>query len=285
MKYLQSLLFLLFALSAQAGRVLTDSIQSNVLGAQVKYNVYVPSGFDNPEKKFPVVYLLHGLSDNHTMWEDRGHVFWVAEDLIRSEEACEMVIIMPCAGGQPVDKVWNGYFNMPGWNYEDFFFQEFMPSIEKKYHCGGSKGQRAIMGLSMGGGGSIIYCQRHPEMFSSCFAMSAWLDNEDFYVGGKDTPKDSKLSYVMASVNEYSALKYLRNITDEQREKMRSIHWFLDVGDDDGLLDLSLDFYALMRKNNIKCELRVRDGVHCWEYWRHSVRMALPFATRNFYKK
>ena len=110
------------AFSAQAGKVVTDSLKSDILGAVVKYNVYLPNGFDKSDKCYPVVYLLHGLTDTYTAWVERGNMQIVVDELIGTGEACEMVIVMPNAGGPDTKNTWNGYFNMPGWRYEDFFF-------------------------------------------------------------------------------------------------------------------------------------------------------------------
>ena len=204
----------------------------------------------------------------------------VADELIESGEACEMIIVMPNAGGPDTHNTWNGYFNMPGWNYEDFFFQEFVPAVEMKYHAVGDKGHRAVMGLSMGGGGSTVYCQRHPDMFSSCYAMSAWLDNQSNNVGSGQ--QKDKLYYVCEAVKEHSALRFVEEADDETKNQLRTVKWFFDCGDDDFLFDLSVRLHQLMRNARIKDELRVRNGVHNWEYWHQALRMALPFASRNF---
>ena len=277
------LLALLPAFSAHAGKVVTDSLQSNVLGAQVKYNVYLPDGFGQVDKKYPVVYLLHGLSDDYTAWTRNGNMRLVADELIGTGEACEMVIIMPNAGGADTHNIWNGYFNMLGWRYEDFFFQEFIPAVEEKYRIVGDKGHRAVMGLSMGGGGSTVYAQRHPEMFSSCYAMSAWLDNANDEVWPLDSPKDC-LYYVANSVHDHSALAFIDQADENTLERLRTVAWFIDCGDEDFLFDLSVAFYQKMRDRGVKSEFRVRNGVHNWEYWHLSLRQALPFATRNFTK-
>ena len=276
-------LTLLPAFSARAGKVVTDSLQSVILGAPVKYNVYLPDGFGQVDKKYPVVYLLHGLSDDYTAWVRRGNMQLVANELIGTGEACEMVIVMPNAGGEDTRNIWNGYFNMPGWRYEDFFFQEFMPAVEAKYRIVGDKGHRAIMGLSMGGGGSTVYCQRHPDKFSSCYAMSAWLDNASDEVWPLDSPKDC-LYYVANAVHEHSALDFIDKADEDTLERLRSVAWFIDCGDDDFLFDLSIAFYQKMRDRGVKSELRVRNGIHNWEYWHLALRLALPFATRNFTK-
>ena len=281
--YLTVFFLLLPAFSAMAGKVVTDSLESKVLGASVKYNVYLPSGFDKSDKQYPVIYMLHGLSDTYTSWVERGGMQTVADELIGTGELREVVIIMPNAGGPDIHNTWNGYFNMPGWNYEDFFFKEFLPQIERKYRIISDKGHRAVMGLSMGGGGSTVYCQRHPDMFSSCYAMSAWLENKQGQVGGKDLKKD-KLYYVSNSVNEHSALAFIDNADDATLQALRTVKWFFDCGDDDFLVRLSFELHMKMKEKGVKSELRVRNGVHNWEYWHTALRTALPFASRNFDK-
>ena len=277
--YLTVFFLLLPAFSAMAGKVVTDSLESKVLGASVKYNVYLPSGFDKSDKQYPVIYMLHGLSDTYTSWVERGGMQTVADELIGTGELREVVIIMPNAGGPDIHNTWNGYFNMPGWNYEDFFFKEFLPQVERKYRIISDKGHRAVMGLSMGGGGSTVYCQRHPDMFSSCYAMSAWLDNDP--VDSKDNP-DDRLHIVSNSVSEHSALKFMDNADEETLAKLRTVKWFIDCGDDDFLLELSVGLHVKMRNARVKSELRVHNGVHNWEYWHLALRDALPFASRNF---
>ncbi len=268
--------------SARAGMVVTDSLRSEILGTQVKYNVYLPNGFAQADRRFPVVYLLHGLSDDYTAWMSRGNMQTVADELIGTGEACEMVIVMPNAGGPDTHNMWNGYFNMPGWRYEDFFFQEFMPAVESKYRIISDKGHRAVMGLSMGGGGSTVYAQRHPDMFSSCYAMSAWLDNRSDAGVRRDEQKKDCLYYVCEAVHEHSALDFVDNADEETLSRLRTVHWFIDCGDDDFLLDLNVAFHQKMRNRGVKSELRVRNGVHNWEYWHLALRWSLPFASRNF---
>ena len=271
------------ALPARAGKIVTDSLYSKVLGTQMKYNVYLPDGFEKGKTRYPVVYLLHGLSDDYTAWRDKGQMQIVTDELMRSGEARPMVIVMPGAGCADVHNSFNGYFNQPGWSYEDYFFKELLPAAEKKYRCGGAKGKRAVMGLSMGGGGSTVYCQRHPDMFSSCYAMSPWLDEKSAEVQGDSKAKDN-LELTCRSVREHSAIDFVANANEATLKKLRTVAWFIDCGDDDFLLHLTFDFYQKMRAAGVPAELRVRDGVHNWEYWHLALRLALPFASRNFDK-
>ncbi len=275
------LLLVLGASQAFAGKLVADSLSSKILGATVKINVYLPDGFDKSDAKYPVVYLLHGLYGTWQDWENLGRMKLVADELISSGEAKKMVIVMPNAGHPDVHHEWNGYFNMPGWSYEDFFFTELIPTVESKYRCIGDKAHRAVMGLSMGGGGSTVYCQRHPDMFSSCYAMSAWLDNDMRGVKLEEEP-DDKLHIVSKSVADHSALKFIDNADEETLARLRTVKWFFDCGDDDYLMELSVGLHVKMRNARVKSELRVHNGVHNWEYWHLALRDALPFASRNF---
>ena len=257
----------------------TDSYKSSILKETVKFNIYLPAGFDpSSAEKYPVIYLLHGLTDTYDAWATKGHMKNVVDELMASGECRRAIIVMPNAGHPDCRKVLNGYFNQPGRAYEDFFFQEFLPFVEEKYNIAGDKAHRAIMGLSMGGGGSTVYSQRHPDMFSSCYSMSGWLDEPE---PGEDEPRDM-LYQERLSVHEHSAIAYLENADDATLEQLRSVKWFFDCGDDDFLLDVNLKMHQLMRDKGVKSELRVRDGWHCWEYWHLALRLALPFASRNF---
>ena len=263
-----------------AGRVVTDSIVSQKLGATVKYNVYLPSGYERSQEHYPVTYLLHGLTDTYTAWDQKGGMREITDELVESGESKAMVIVMPNAGGPDVNNIWNGYFNMPGWSYEDFFFEELLPAVEQKYRCGGKKEQRAVMGLSMGGGGSTSYSQRHPDLFCACYAMSPWLSSGPGREGRNG--EKTKMYYTSEAVRQHSALAFMDRADDAVREQLKSVKWFFDCGDDEMLLGDTFELYKKMRLGGIKAELRVRNGGHTWEYWRAALRTALPFVSRSF---
>ncbi len=283
---MKKILLLLGALLCTAtlsgrSRLVSDTVSSKILGQSINVNVYLPDGFDASSGTYPVLYLLHGLTDDHKAWQERGGVQTVLDELAGTGEAVPMVVVMPRAGDADTHRYQNGYFNVRGWSYEDFFFKELIPAMEAKYHCGGTKARRAVSGLSMGGGGSIAYCQAHPDMFSSCYAMSPWLDNKKNEVG-MPADKDDRLYLTGASVREHSAVDFLDKADKNTLEALRSVKWFVDCGDDDYLLQQSMDFYSRMRAKGVKCEFRVRNGVHSWEYWHTALRTSLPFASRNF---
>lgn len=266
-------------------RVITDSIRSESLDTVRHYTVYLPAEFDaNPGKTYPVLYLLHGMGGVDTSWFRDQRAGEVADQLIASGEALPMVIVSPDAGGNVMEGHWNGYFNMPGWNYEDFFFSEFLPYIESKYHCGGAKERRALAGLSMGGGGTTSYAQRHPDMFSSAYAMSALMDIPD--TPGAQNPDPNfaggRMAKLTDAVKALSCVRYVQNADEATKGALRGVQWFVDCGDDDFLLDRNIEFMQAMRAAGIPMQFRVRDGGHTNEYWHTALFTALPFVSRNF---
>lgn len=283
-------LLLAFALCAHAqqwgpqSRIVTDSLYSNTLKAYRAYNIFLPQSYDaDNTRKYPVLYLLHGMMDTNQGWTMRGHLKDVMDQLVASGETCEMIIVTPNAGGNIQAGAWNGYFNMPGWAYEDFFFQEFVPHIESTYRVIADKQHRAIAGLSMGGGGTTSYAQRHSDMFCAAYAMSALMSIPKGAENPSPNP-DDKMSVLTRSVIEHSCVDYVAQADDARKADLRSVQWFVDCGDDDFLFDRNIEFVQAMHKAGIPVQLRVRDGGHTWEYWHSALYTALPFMARCFGK-
>ena len=282
-KFLVILYILLFPVEifsqsvAGLPQVRVDSLKSKVLNVSRNYSVYLPKGyFVQPEKKYPVLYLLHGLSDNNNGWLNAGHLQDMANRAIDDGDACEMIIVVPDAG-----TVKDGYFDTEGWPYETFFFEEFIPYIEKRYRIIADKQHRAIAGYSMGGGGATAYAQKHPELFSSVYAMSALMT-----LPKQDRPSvmEPEMAEFGQSVLANDCVAYVAFTDETTLKKLRTVRWFVDCGDDDFLLDANIRFYREMQNAKIPCELRVRDGNHDWEYWQVALKMALPFVSEGFGK-
>src|SRR5690606_4344165 len=163
----------LFRLSGQTGQVFDElTMSSEILGGERKYAVYLPPDYETSQRSYTVLYLLHGAGDDQTGWIQFGEVLRIADRAILDGVATPMVIIMPDANSGV-----RGYFNTikGDWRYEDFFFEELMPHVEKKYRIKGEKRFRAVAGLSMGGGGSFMYALHWPQLFSSACPLSAYV--------------------------------------------------------------------------------------------------------------
>lgn len=284
MKRCITLIFLLLAVVLQPlaqnntyPQLLECEMQSGILGCTKKYCVYLPQGYSDENRTFPVLYLLHGLTDTHTAWRDKGNVQDIATDIIRSGKAQEMIIVMPDAG-----TTYDGYFNCDGWRYEDFFFQEFIPHVESTYRVVPDRQHRAIAGLSMGGGGTTWYAINHSEMFSAAYAMSALMGIVENTWITRDP--DARRRVFMESAVANNNITAIENATKEQCAGIAKVRWFIDVGDDDFLFDNNMEFIKAMRSKRIPYQLRVREGGHTWQYWQEALYIALPFVSESFGK-
>ncbi|MBR2628174.1 MAG: esterase family protein [Alistipes sp.] len=265
-------------------RVEEKTIHSEILNADRNYSVYLPTGYaSNTDKKYPVLYLLHGMNGTNKDWPGRGHLQDVMDQLRAAGEVCEMIVISPDAGGNIGEGVWNGYFDMEGWAYERFFFEEFLPAVEKEYRIKGDKASRAIAGLSMGGGGSTSYAQRHADMFCACYAMSALMHLDAPQAQAPRDEKD-KMWHLTKAVNKLSCVDFVNHAVDKTKEALRTVAWYVDCGDDDFLFECNMNLVLAMRKAGVPYQLRVRDGGHTWEYWHSALYNALPFVSRIFEK-
>ena len=277
-------ILLQFEVMAQQSQVFDNlTLPSKILGSDRKYAVYLPAGYENSQRNYPVLYLLHGGGDDQTGWVQFGEVQAIADKAFADLKATQMIIIMPDANTGK-----RGYFNDVNgdFNYEDFFFQELMPFVEKKYRIKSEKKYRAVAGLSMGGGGSYFYAMHHPELFSSACPLSAAVRNEsmdDFRARLKTQNiiiKDE--TKVQAYYERHAALVQLEK---NKIEDLKSVKWYFDCGDDDFLFEGNSLVHIAFRKKEIPHEFRIRDGAHNWTYWRTSLPDVLSFVSDTFRQK
>jgi enterochelin esterase-like enzyme len=271
------------SMAAQTGKVSDNlSMQSKILNMDRKYAIYLPPDYESSQRSYPVLYLLHGGGDDQTGWVQFGEVQHIADEAINSGKATPMIIVMPDANTGK-----RGYLNdIKGeWRYEDFFFQEFMPFIEKTYRIRPDKHYRAVAGLSMGGEGTFIYALHHPELFSSACPLSAATGPKDIeemknnkrWQGTEGVSDADMLAYL----KRYSVLSLIDNMPEEQKNAVR---WYIDCGDDDFLYEGNCLVHIAMRKKEIPHEFRIRDGVHSWVYWRASLPTVLEFVSMAFHQ-
>ncbi len=277
------LFFLPFLISGQTGKVFDNlSLPSKILKMDRKFAIYLPPDYETSQRSYPVLYLLHGSGDDQTGWVQFGEVLRIADKAILEGSATPMVIVMPDANTGR-----RGYSNdIKGeWNYEDFFFQELMPFVEKTYRIKGEKRYRAVSGLSMGGEGTFIYALHHPELFSSACPLSAAtgplsMNDIKSYMQRRGVAEASDAE-AEAFFKRQSVLSLIENMPDSQKKAVR---WYIDCGDDDFLYEGNCLVHIAMRKKEIPHEFRIYDGAHNWTYWRRALPTVLSFISDAFHQ-
>lgn len=267
---------------AQSGKVYDNlSMTSKILKSERKFAIYLPPDYETSQRSYPVLYLLHGAGDDQTGWVQFGEVLHIADKAIKDGTATPMIIVMPDAKTGQM-----GYFNniKGDWRYEDFFFEEFMPYVEKTYRIKSEKRYRAVAGLSMGGGGSFMYALHHPELFSSACPLSAYvgpLTTEDVKTFLSRTNQTATDEQIETYFKRHNAINLVNDIKDDQKKAVR---WYIDCGDDDFLYEGNSLIHIAMKKKEIPHEFRIRDGGHTWTYWRTSLPDVLRFVSEAFHQ-
>lgn len=267
---------------AQTGKVMDElKLNSKILKGERKFAVYLPPDYETSSRSYPVLYLLHGYTDDQTGWVQFGEVQHIADKAINEGTATPMIIIMPDADtGLP------GYTNAisGNWNYEDFFFEELMPHVEGRFRIKKKKQFRAVAGLSMGGGGSFLYALHRPDLFSSAAPLSAWMGPQTLEEMN-DFAKRENMKFEEKNFNAFLERNNPLKLVDQtSKETLNSVRWYIDCGDDDFLYEANSLMHIKLRKKEVNHEFRIRDGGHTWTYWRTALPTVLAFISERFHQ-
>jgi S-formylglutathione hydrolase FrmB len=270
--------------SVAASRAECAGVQSKILGRQISYCVLLPPSYSTqPQRRFPVLYLLHGLGANEQSFIDSG-AWQLIQDLWEQKKIGEFVVVTPQAGTSFYVNSKSGKVR-----YEDFFIHEFIPSIERKYGIESSRKTRGISGISMGGYGALRTAFKYPQMFGSVSAHSAALieklpPNIEAASGGFNwlgpafghpfSPQfwESNTPFVFARRNAVN---------------LRSMAIYFDCGSEDqfgfdyGARQLDKQLTSL----HIAHQFHIYPGGHTPQYFGQHLPASLAFHSRVFYGK
>lgn len=218
--------------------------------------VYLPPGYDAKRKvKYPVLYLLHGYSDDAEGWITAGQANLIFDNMIAQGRLKPMVVVMPYAYGTQEmlhrgSGVWADSKGLPTKNQATFSEQmlgEILPMMEARYDIARDAAHRAIAGLSMGGGHSLYTGLNHPDVFGYIGAMSSAIVNDDYEAAYAGRSK--------------AAVKLL----------------WISCGTEDSLITANRKVEA-WAKANVKGEVSANEtpGIHTWLVWRENLITLVP---------
>ncbi len=229
----------------ERGKVEVVEYDSKTVGIKRRMTVYTPPGYSQ-DRKYPVLYLLHGLGDNESGWTRTGKADVILDNLYADKKAVPMIVVMPNGRASAEPPPANPFAGNPFETYaafEDDLLKDVIPYIESHYSVQADRQHRALAGLSMGGGQSLNFGLRNLNTF-------AW-------VGGFSSAPNTQPAQTL--IPEPSAAK----------EKLRLL--WVSCGDKDGLMRISKPFHEGLMQMDIPHIWHVDSGGHTWPVWRNDL--------------
>jgi putative tributyrin esterase len=242
----------------------TINYLSQSLGKASSFNIVFP---DDPKVPRPwsVFYLLHGLSDDHTIWQRRTSIE-------RYVEGLPLVVVMPDGG-----RGW--YTNaIEGYAHEDDLVKDIVGLIDRTFPVKAERAGRAIGGLSMGGYGAVKIGLKHHEMFASVNSHSGALG---FLRGNLEKSKQLSAEFPRIFGKSPTGGPEDPFAIVEKLDHGRIPALRIDCGTDDFLLDQNRAFHAHLEAMRIPHEYQEFPGSHNWAYWDLHVQEAIAFHVKN----
>jgi S-formylglutathione hydrolase FrmB len=247
----------------------TVSIFSKSMARAIKCIVITPSAYSKQDKRFAVVYLLHGAHGNFSNWVTR------VPDMQELADNNELMIV--CPDGNP--NSW--YFDSPvdsAARYETYIATEVPAYIDANYRTRADRQHRAISGLSMGGHGAMFIAFRHAEIFGACGSMSGALDVSMI---PKGYGLDKVLGDAKTNAGYYKDWSVINVIEKYPTDSLAII---MDCGTQDILSFIGRAVHEKLMKLKIPHDYIERPGRHDWIYWAKAVRYQLLFFREYFQK-
>lgn len=212
-------------------------------GTQATFAILIPPTYATSDSRYPVVYLLHGGTQNHTAFPARS---WFAKEVSRRE----MIVVMP----HVPQSTYAARGPASSMAFLDFVVRDLVKYVDANYRTVASREARAIAGLSMGGFGAVMSGLTHPELFGHVGAFSGAFTagRERVLLAAVDALPGGSAPYV-----------------------------YLACGNEDAVVDASRRFDALLTERTIPHEYREVPGGHTWEVWDPQTLAFLDLLTRQ----
>ncbi len=229
----------------ERGKLEVVEYDSKTVGIKRKMTVYTPPGYSR-DKKYPVLYLLHGIGDNESGWTRTGKADIILDNLYADKKIVPMIVVMPNGRASAEPAPANPFEGNPFEAYAAFendLLKDVIPHLEARYAIQADREYRALAGLSMGGGQSLNFGLRNLDTF-------AW-------VGGFSSAPNTQPARTL--IPEPAAAK----------EKLRLL--WVSCGDKDGLMRISRPFHEDLKQMDVPHLWHVDAGGHTWPVWRNDL--------------
>lgn len=230
------------------GNIDTISYNSKTVGSKRRALIYTPPGYTK-KKKYPVLYLLHGIGGDEKEWLNGGTPQVILDNLYAGGKIEPMIVVMPNGRAMKDDRAVGNIFDSAKVQafatFEKDLLNDLIPFIEKKYPVLADREHRAIAGLSMGGGQSLNFGLGNLDKF-------AWI-------GGISSAPNTKLPKEL--------------IPDPEAAKQKIKLLFISCGASDGLISFSKRTHDYLQQNNVPHIYFIEPGVHDFKVWKNGLFM------------
>lgn len=263
------------------------------VGRTMTYKVALPAGYGTSgDRRYPVLYLLHGLTSNYLAWEQLGAP--------KAADGLDLIVVMPDAGNSWYAN-WAESAEGQKNAWEDYIIKDLVGHVDKSYRTIARREGRAINGLSMGGYGALMLGLRHPDLFCSIgshsgalsFARGAGerlrsnrpmperkanpndrpnprIETEGFRSQSERTPKGK----LVVKPEDADAIDPFKLVLTVPKEKLP--HILIDCGTEDRLIGASRDFAKLLMEHDLPFVFGESPGGHSPPYWSREIRTSVP---------
>jgi enterochelin esterase-like enzyme len=258
---------------AHAGEIRTEAFPSKALGRDMRYAVYLPDGYQNGRRQYPVLYLLHGAGGDERSWMERGQIKEKADSLIANGAIPPAIIVMPgCPACWWVDGAKD--------KAETAFWFDLVPMIDRRYRTIEARAGRVIAGLSAGGYGAVRFALRYPNRIAAAAALSPAVYSESVPLisAAREHPPfltlDGRFDQAAWDAHNYPAL------LDRYFAQTLRVPLYLVSGDADKFgvaFETALLFKRMSERQAEQLELRIVGGDHSWKVWEATIEQAMRY--------
>ncbi|PZP51708.1 MAG: XynC protein [Pseudopedobacter saltans] len=263
-------LAVVYCVCAHASKVDTIVLRSDIMQKDIKCVVVLPANYEKEKnRRFPVVYLLHGYGDNYAGWVKK------APHTAESADMAQCIIVCPDGA------IGSWYFDSPidpTFKYETYVSKEVPHYVDEHYRTISDRNARAIAGLSMGGHGAMFLAIKHPDVFGAAVSMSGGVDYTPF-------PNNWDIAKRLGSYSEnkerweantaYSLVMQLKN---------NELAISFECGMSDFFIDVNRKLHQRLLDLKIDHDYTERPGVHNWAYWDNAIQFQMIFIKHFFAK-
>lgn len=230
-----------------------------------RMTVYTPAGYEDSNKQYPVLYLLHGAGGDENAWSELGRAIQILDNLIAQGKAEPMIVVMPngngaqgAVPGEYPNSMYKPLFANPKTMEGSFekAFPDIMKYVESHYRTINDKNHRAIAGLSMGGFHSLYISANNPDLFGYVGLFSAAINRQ---AKGENT-------YIYENLEAKLAKQF------SNAPKL----YFIGIGNTDFLFQDNVKYRELLDANGYEYEYMETDGGHEWRNWRKYLNHFVP---------